>query len=481
MFLATVGRPRYGEHGEVLWDGKIGIFPFTYEAAAQRSSKNRPAGTMEVKAIPIINRDVMKEMLLNQAAPRSLADLVLAVTIAFEELSHDTLNRVFLTLQGVMGEVLQNKGGNQFKIPHMNKTKMAREGTLPQNLGVSPEVYHTAQVYLQGHVEVPLPHLHMAIRKQFLYQTSPGSVLSFLNNSSMAASSSEAPPPPDEQQQQPPSQSPLPYKTWVLKVPIHCQACKRKVKKVLHTVDGVYITEIDEREHKVTVTGNVEADALIKKLLRSGKTADLWPPPENDKKSKNRKNGDEEEEEEDDGSEEDKEGEKQPPAATHQKAAAAGGATAVRFDLPPHPAPSGDVPDKKKKKNKKKKKKNKKHDDAAGAAAAPPCDGGAPANTGNEAWMVGPPYYPHMYPPPSYYLPPPHHHHPLPPPQQQTAYVVSYNNNNAATHPGGGTAAAHYLAPPTYYTRAEVRAMRCRPLDSFEVLSDENPNACSII
>ncbi|RAL48240.1 hypothetical protein DM860_005664 [Cuscuta australis] len=276
----------------------------------------------------------------------------------------------------------------------------------------------------------------------------------------MAASSSEAPPPPDEQQQQPPSQSPLPYKTWVLKVPIHCQACKRKVKKVLHTVDGVYITEIDEREHKVTVTGNVEADALIKKLLRSGKTADLWPPPENDKKSKNRKNGDEEEEEEDDaGSEEDREEDKQPPAPAHQKAAAGGGATAVRFHLPPHPAPPGDGPDKKKKKNKKKKKKNKKHDDAA----APPCDGGAPANTGNEAWMVGPPYYPHMYPPPSYY-------HPLPPPQQQTAYVVSYNNNNAATHPGGGTAAAHYLAPPTYYTRAEVRAMRCRPLDSFEIV-----------
>ncbi|VFQ76577.1 unnamed protein product [Cuscuta campestris] len=92
------------------------------------------------------------DTLQDQAAPRSLANLVLAITTAFEELSHDTLNRVFLTLQGVMGEVLNNKGGNQFKIPHMNKTKMAREGTLPQNLGVSSEVYHTAQVYLQGHM-----------------------------------------------------------------------------------------------------------------------------------------------------------------------------------------------------------------------------------------------------------------------------------------------------------------------------------------
>ncbi|VFQ89142.1 unnamed protein product [Cuscuta campestris] len=38
MFLAAVGRPRYGEGGDVLWDGKIGIFPFTFEEAAQRGA-----------------------------------------------------------------------------------------------------------------------------------------------------------------------------------------------------------------------------------------------------------------------------------------------------------------------------------------------------------------------------------------------------------------------------------------------------------
>ncbi|XP_031106923.1 heavy metal-associated isoprenylated plant protein 36-like [Ipomoea triloba] len=95
-------------------------------------------------------------------------------------------------------------------------------------------------------------------------------------------------PPPDEQPS-PQFPPPLPYKTWVLKVSIHCQACKRKVKKVLQSIEGVYITDIDEKQQKVTVTGNVEADALIKKLIRSGKNAEMWHEKSsfNDKKSGN--------------------------------------------------------------------------------------------------------------------------------------------------------------------------------------------------
>jgi hypothetical protein len=30
----------------VIFDGKLGIWPFTYEEAAKRKSKNRDAGTM---------------------------------------------------------------------------------------------------------------------------------------------------------------------------------------------------------------------------------------------------------------------------------------------------------------------------------------------------------------------------------------------------------------------------------------------------
>ncbi|XBJ10139.1 hypothetical protein VPH35_015073 [Triticum aestivum] len=72
---------------------------------------------------------------------------------------------------------------------------------------------------------------------------------------------------------------PLQCKTLVLRVSIHCEGCKKKVKKVLQGVDGVYRCDIDARSNKVTVavTGNVSADALLKRLRRSGKNAQLWP------------------------------------------------------------------------------------------------------------------------------------------------------------------------------------------------------------
>ncbi|OAY61789.1 heavy metal-associated isoprenylated plant protein 35 [Manihot esculenta] len=85
----------------------------------------------------------------------------------------------------------------------------------------------------------------------------------------------------------------LKYQTWVLKVSIHCEGCRKKVRKILQGVDGVYMTQIDSQQHKVTVTGNVVAETLIKKLAKSGKHAELWPEkPEKDNKSgKSKSNG----------------------------------------------------------------------------------------------------------------------------------------------------------------------------------------------
>ncbi|CAL5423581.1 unnamed protein product [Camellia sinensis] len=88
-----------------------------------------------------------------------------------------------------------------------------------------------------------------------------------------------------------PSEAPLKYQTWVLKVAIHCEGCKKKVKKILQNIDGVYTTVIDSQQQKVTVTGNVAAETLIKKLLKNGKPVELWPEnkPKKSGKSKNKK------------------------------------------------------------------------------------------------------------------------------------------------------------------------------------------------
>ncbi|CAK7340655.1 unnamed protein product [Dovyalis caffra] len=87
------------------------------------------------------------------------------------------------------------------------------------------------------------------------------------------------------------TEAPLKYKKWVLKVSVHCEGCKKKVKKILNNIDGVYTTDVDLRQQKATVIGNVDADTLIKKLIKkTGKNAELWPE-KADKNQKGKKKG----------------------------------------------------------------------------------------------------------------------------------------------------------------------------------------------
>ncbi|KAF8394457.1 hypothetical protein HHK36_020665 [Tetracentron sinense] len=68
----------------------------------------------------------------------------------------------------------------------------------------------------------------------------------------------------------------LKAQTCVLKVNIHCDGCKQKVKKLLQKIEGVYTTTIDAEQGKVTVSGNVDPATLIRKLVKKGKHAELW-------------------------------------------------------------------------------------------------------------------------------------------------------------------------------------------------------------
>lgn len=52
MFLAAVCKPQTDPTGE-LFSGKICLYPFVEQVAAKRSSKNRPAGTLELKPIAV--------------------------------------------------------------------------------------------------------------------------------------------------------------------------------------------------------------------------------------------------------------------------------------------------------------------------------------------------------------------------------------------------------------------------------------------
>ncbi|XP_042033532.1 uncharacterized protein LOC121780072 [Salvia splendens] len=224
MFMCAVSRPLFGQNGEVLFDGKIGIFPFTKQVAAQRTSKNRVAGTMETKPIESITKEVTKQCLINKIIPtifekwpegaskririqqdnakphikdtdpdfkvaaqqhgfslslvqqppcspdtnvndlgwfraiqslqvqtacKTIDDLIKAVEKSFHDLSPQTLDNVFLSLQSCMVEILKVKGQNSYKVPHLGKNNLRRNAQLPKNLEVSLELVMETIAYLK--------------------------------------------------------------------------------------------------------------------------------------------------------------------------------------------------------------------------------------------------------------------------------------------------------------------------------------------
>ena len=54
------------------------------------------------------------------------------------------LNKVFLTLQGCMIEILKMKGDNNYKVPHLGNDELIRLGMLPYNLRVEKAVVTNA-------------------------------------------------------------------------------------------------------------------------------------------------------------------------------------------------------------------------------------------------------------------------------------------------------------------------------------------------
>ena len=77
-------------------------------------------------------------------SPRTLQDLIKGVLDEFENYDVYKLNRVFLSLQACMIEILNHAGGNGYKIPHANKERLENFGMLPPRLTCPQEVYANA-------------------------------------------------------------------------------------------------------------------------------------------------------------------------------------------------------------------------------------------------------------------------------------------------------------------------------------------------
>ncbi|XP_042056175.1 uncharacterized protein LOC121800731 [Salvia splendens] len=80
---------------------------------------------------------------------KTVDELVGNVCSSFAELSPQTLNRVFLSLQACLTEILRCRGGNGYKVPHINKDRLQRTVGLPNQLEVEEDVVREVLQWLQ--------------------------------------------------------------------------------------------------------------------------------------------------------------------------------------------------------------------------------------------------------------------------------------------------------------------------------------------
>ena len=74
----------------------------------------------------------------NDDCPANEEELIKSVEKAYGEYPMHKLNHVWLTLQSCLNMIIENDGGNDYKILHMGKESMERRGLLPRVLDITP-------------------------------------------------------------------------------------------------------------------------------------------------------------------------------------------------------------------------------------------------------------------------------------------------------------------------------------------------------
>ena len=74
----------------------------------------------------------------NDDCPANEEELIKLVEKAYGEYPYCKLNRVWLTLQSCLNMIIENDGGNDYKILHLGKESMERRGLLSRVLDITP-------------------------------------------------------------------------------------------------------------------------------------------------------------------------------------------------------------------------------------------------------------------------------------------------------------------------------------------------------
>ena len=82
--------------------------------------------------------------------PHVFEVLITAAYCLYDKVCADSMNRNFVTLQKVMESIPNSDGGNNFKLPHMNKIAKIRAGGTLEDVRLPPFTFKKATTYLEN-------------------------------------------------------------------------------------------------------------------------------------------------------------------------------------------------------------------------------------------------------------------------------------------------------------------------------------------
>jgi hypothetical protein len=108
---------------------------------------NQPPNSPDMNCLDLGFFASLQSLTFNRVS-RNLDELIDNVIKEFQEYDITLLNRVYLTLQSCLIEVMKAGGGNRYKIPHMNKKRLQALGILPDRLECDQQLYELVLQYL---------------------------------------------------------------------------------------------------------------------------------------------------------------------------------------------------------------------------------------------------------------------------------------------------------------------------------------------
>ncbi|XP_044325600.1 uncharacterized protein [Triticum aestivum] len=146
-------------------------------------------------------------------APQSIRELIEGVEEEYQNYDVNTLARSFVTLQSCMREIMREKGGIGYKIPHMQKERRQQEGRLPIALSLNVELVEQtlaliAAADLEAAAAAPLKQRKRK-RSSSTFQAEKGKEDQQHPPSSSTLQAVAAPPPPSKQRKRKKSSSAL--------------------------------------------------------------------------------------------------------------------------------------------------------------------------------------------------------------------------------------------------------------------------------